>query len=253
MIDCAPFVDAAAGDVGVLRLQRARDVVDGQVVGAQPIGIDPDVDLPLASAEHEHLADAVGALEPAAQDLVGVFGDVADRLLRRHRDRENRRRIGILLLDRRLRDRARQQRQDAIDAVAHFLRRDVGVLLEPERDDDLRDAFGGIRAELIDAADRVDRFLDLVGDLALDLLRRRAGQTRGHGHRREIHLRQPIDAELAEGEGADDDQREDQDRGEDRTTDAEFSKPLHDAPTSRRRGRRRPTARRCSSRPFRRP
>jgi hypothetical protein len=111
-----------------------------------------------------------------------------------------------------------------------------------ERDDDLRDAFSGIRIELIDAADRVDRFLDLVGDLALDLLRRGAGQTRGHGHGREIHLRQAIDAELAEGKGADDNQREDQNRCEDRPTDTEFSKPLHDAPTSRRPGRRRPTA-----------
>ena len=85
------LVDAAAGDVGVLRLQRPRHVVDGQVVGAQPIAVHPDVDLPLAAAEHQHLADAVGALETPAQDLVGVFGDFADRLLRRHRDGENRR------------------------------------------------------------------------------------------------------------------------------------------------------------------
>ena len=93
-----------------------------------------------------------------------MLGDVADRLLRCHRDGENRRGIGILFLDRRLQDGARQLREDAVDTVAHFLRGDVGVLLEVERDDDLRDAFSGIRIELIDAADRVDRFLDLVGD-----------------------------------------------------------------------------------------
>ena len=164
----------------------------------------------------------------------------------RHRDRENRRRVGILLLDRRLRDRARQQRQDAVDAVAHFLRGDVGVLLEPERDDDLRDALGRIRAELIDAADRVDGFLDLVGDFALDLLGRGARQSRGHGDGREVHLRQPIDAELAEGERADDDQREDEDRGKDRTADAEFSEPLHDARTYGSGGRARAARRRPS-------
>ena len=162
-------------------------------------------------------------------------------------------RVGILLLDRRLRDRARQKRQDAVDAVAHFLRGDVSVLLEAEGHDDLRDALGGVRVELIDAADRVDRFLDLVGDLALHLLGRRAGQTRGHGDGRKVHLRQSIDAELAEGKDADDDQREDQNRGKDRTTNTEFSKPLHDAPTSRRRERRRPASRRWWSRPFRRP
>ncbi len=32
------------------------------------------------------------------------------------------------------------------------------------------------RAQLVDAADGVDRFLDLVGDLGFDLLGRRAGQ-----------------------------------------------------------------------------
>ena len=134
---------------------------------------------------------------------------------------------GILLLDRRLRDRPRQQRQDAVDAVAHFLRGDVGVLLEAEGDDDLRDAFGGVRAELIDAADRVDRFLDLVGDLAFHLLGRRARQPRGHGDGRNVHVRHPVDAELGEGEDADDDQRENQDRCKDRAANAERSKPLH--------------------------
>jgi hypothetical protein len=123
----------------------------------------------------------------------------------------------VLLLDRRLRNRPRKQRQDPVDAIADFLRGDIGVLFEPERDDDLRDAFSGIRTELVDAADRVDRFLDLVGDLALHLLGRRARQTRGHGDGWKVHLRQSIDAELAEREHADDDQREDQDGRKDRT------------------------------------
>ena len=48
----------------------------------QPARVEPHVDLPLASAEHEHLPDAVGALELAAQHLVGVFGDVAQRRVR---------------------------------------------------------------------------------------------------------------------------------------------------------------------------
>jgi len=134
-----------------------------------------DVAIALEAVSGSDVSTPSGALEPATEDLVGVLGDVADRLLRCHRDRENRRGIGILFLDRRLQDGARQLREDAVDTVAHFLRGDVSALLEPERDDDLRDAFSGIRIELIDAADRVDRFLDLVGDLALDLLRRSAG------------------------------------------------------------------------------
>ena len=85
--------------------ERARDVGDRQVVGAQPIGVEPDVDLPLAAAEDEHLADAVDALELAAQDLVGVLGDLADRLVGAERDAQHRRRVGIELVDARLLDR----------------------------------------------------------------------------------------------------------------------------------------------------
>ena len=40
------LLDAAAGNLGVLRLQRARDVGDGEVVRAQPVGVEQDVDLP---------------------------------------------------------------------------------------------------------------------------------------------------------------------------------------------------------------
>ena len=100
-----PLIDAAAGDFDVLRLQRARDVGDRQVVGAQPIGVEPDVDLALAAAEDQHLADAVDAFELAAQHLVGVFGDVADRLVRAQRDAQHRRGVGVELVDARLLNR----------------------------------------------------------------------------------------------------------------------------------------------------
>jgi hypothetical protein len=79
--------------------------------------------------------------------------------------------------------------------------------------------FRGRRAELVDAADRVDRFFDLVGDLRLDFLRRRAGQARLHDDRREVDLREPIEAEPRERECADDRQRQDQDAGEDGALD----------------------------------
>ena len=63
---------------------------------------------------------------------------------------------GSKLIDARLLDRPRQQRQHAVDLVAHFLRGDVDVLVEQEPDHDLRDALGRDRAQLVDAADGVD-------------------------------------------------------------------------------------------------
>ena len=208
-------LDAAAGNLGVLRLQRARDVGHGQVVGLQPRRVERDVDLALPSADQQDLADAVDALELAPQRLVGVLGDVADRLVGGDRDRHDRRRVRIELLDRRLLDVLRQERQDAVDAVAHFLRGDVAVLLEQEGDDHGRHAFGGRRAQFVDAADGVDGFLDLVRDLGLDFLWRRAWQARRHDDGGEIDLGKAIEAEPGERERADDRQRENQHAGED--------------------------------------
>ena len=94
-------------------------------------------------------------------------------------------------------------------------------------DDHLRHTFGGGRGQGVDTADRVDGFLDLVGDLAFDLLRRRAGQARRDEDRRDIDVRKLIDAELGEGEAADNRQRQNQNRCEDRAANAESGEPLH--------------------------
>ena len=160
--------------------------------------------------------------------------------------------VEVELLHRRLQDRSRQLRQHAIDAIAHFLRGDVRVLFELERDDDLRDAFGGGRGQRVDAADGVDGLLDLVGDLGFDLLRRRAGQARRHRDRRDVDVGKAIDAEAAEREQADDGQREDEHPGEDRAAERR-AMPATAWLTSRRRERRRPAARRRSRPPARRP
>ena len=71
-------------------------------------------------------------------------------------------------------------------------------------------------------------FFDLVGDLGLDLLRRGARLDRRDGDGRDVDLREAIDAEARERERADDGQRQDEHGREDRTFDAERSKPLHD-------------------------
>jgi len=59
--------------------------------------------------------------------------------------------VGVHAIDAAAADRLRQLRQDAVDLVAHFLRRDVDVLVEQERDDDLRDAFRRRGPQFVDA------------------------------------------------------------------------------------------------------
>ena len=121
-----------------------------------------------------------------------------------------------------------RSREHAAHVIAHFLRGDVDVLLEAEGDVHLRDAFAGDRAELVDAADGVDRLFDLVGDLGLDLFRRGAGEAGDHRHRGEVDLGEAIDSELEVAGRADDADEEDEHGGEHRPLHADLGKPLHD-------------------------
>ncbi len=148
---------------------RRRQAVRGQLGG-----VDDDVDLARPPADDAHLADAGDRLELAPERLVDVLGDVALRAGPDTAMRDDRRGVGIDLLDRsaaRRRGAARDEHR--VHLVAHFLRRDVAVLLQVELDHDHRDVLGREGDQLVDAADGVDRLLDLVGDLGLDLLRRR--------------------------------------------------------------------------------
>ena len=215
------LIHAPAGDFDVLLLQRSRDVGHRQVVGAQAIGVEPDVDLPRPSTNDEHLPDARHAFELAAQHLVGILGDVAQRLVRAERETEHWRRIGIEAVDTRLLHGLGQERQDAVDLVAYLLRGHIRVFLQQEADHDLRDPLRGCRAQLVDAADRVDGFLDLVADFGFDLLRRGTGLHRRHDDPWEVDFRKLVDAEQREGEEPDDREREDEDGREDRPFDAQ--------------------------------
>ena len=189
--------------------------------------VEPDVDLPLLAPEDVDLTDAVDALDLAAHPLVGELGRVADRPGAAQRDVEDRRGVGVDLRHDGLVDPLGEVGQDVVDVVAHLLRGDVGVLVEVEGDDDQRDALARRRAQLVDAADRVDGPLDLVGQLRLDLLRRRAVLGRRHDDGGEIDLGELVDPQREVAEGADHDEDQHQHPGEDRLPDAERREPLH--------------------------
>ena len=222
VIDVAPCSTRPPG-ISAFCVCSARETsVDGEVVGAQAVGVERDVDLPRAAADDHDLADAADALELPAQRLVGVLGDVADRLLRRDRERQDRRRIGIELLDRRLVDRLRQQRQHAVDAVAHLLRGDVGVLLEQERD----------RSPCETPSDEVERsssmpLIVLTASSILSVISVSTSSGAAPGSRvvtttvGKSTFGKRSRPSWREGERADDRQREDEDAREDRTLDGD--------------------------------
>ena len=104
--------------------------------------------------------------------LLRRFGHIAQVGRRRYRYAEHGRGIGVELLNRRLLGGLGKVRYHGLHLVFHFLGGDVNVFLEDKLHKNLRDTLDRRRAQLIDTADAVDRFLDLLGYLGLDLLRR---------------------------------------------------------------------------------
>ncbi len=216
-------IDAAAGHGQVLRVDRALHVTRGDARRAEPKWVDPDVHLALATAEDLHAADAADRLQLATHALVRILRHFGDRTARLERNVHHRRLIRIELGDHGQVDVLRQIWNHRVQMIAHFLRGHVYVLLEQERDEHLRDAFGRDRAQLVDAADGVDRFFHLVGDFGLHVFRRCAIEARGHGDDRQVDLGEAIHPQLGVTEQADHAHQEDEHGRENRPFDADFS------------------------------
>src|SRR5262249_56262945 len=64
-----PLIDAAAGDLDVVPLDRVADLADAESMRRQLLQIELDVDLTRAPAADRHVADAVHSLQRAADLL----------------------------------------------------------------------------------------------------------------------------------------------------------------------------------------
>ena len=124
-------------------------------------------------------------------------------------------------LDDRLEDLLRQLAADGRDRVANILRRLIDGLLEHERDDDLREAIGRRRVDLVDAADARQSILDAVDDLALDDVGRRAGVADADEDDRRLDVGELVGLQLVERGEPERDEREHRHDGDDRPLDGE--------------------------------
>ncbi len=215
------LVDAAAGDLDVLLLQRLPHLQDGDLVGGHAVGVDVDVDRALPAADHDDRADALHGLDALLDLLLRDLGDLAEIAVAGDDHAHDRRRVDVELLhDRRL-GPFRETRDDGRDLVAHLLCRDRAVLAQQELHDDDGDAFLAGRAQDVDAFDGVDDLLDRLGDAALDLLDARALERGRDGDGREVDVREEVETEALEREPAEHDERHDEHGREDGAADAE--------------------------------
>ncbi len=169
--------DVAAGHVGVLPHDGVAHGGDRNLVGGQPVGIDPDVDRALEPADDSTSPTPADALELHLDDLVGDLGQLAQRAVAGERRWSGPARSSLsnfaMTGGSISGGRSAEHRGDA---VAHVLGGGVDVAVELERGDDERGALPGDRAQLVDALDGVDDLFDGLRDLGLDLFRRRARQ-----------------------------------------------------------------------------
>jgi hypothetical protein len=163
------LVDGAAGDLHVLRHERALHVHDGEPEGLQARGVEHDVHLTAPTAEDGDAADARERLDLPTDPPVGVLGHFTGRPGGAHRREQHRGRVGVGALDARLLNALREEGQRTVDAVAHLLGRLGGVLVEVEAHDHHAEALVRDRAQLVDARDGVDGLLELVAHLGLNL------------------------------------------------------------------------------------
>ena len=219
-----PLLDGAPWRLDVLRHDCIAHVGDRQPVGVQLLKIDDDVHFAGATAADRHLADAVDGFDRALDLLVGDLGQRPQaHRLGRHDDGHHRIGVGIDLLD----DGRQHLRRHAFQAAGDFftdvVRGVVDVALEHELDGDLRAAFvDPLRRHLVDAGDAAERLLHRFDDGAGHLVGAGAGKLQRDGDGRRIGLWKQVHAQVAEREDAEDHERHDQHRGEDRTPDAEF-------------------------------
>ena len=200
-------LDEAPGrQVEVLRPQGQPDLVEGQAPALQGGPVDVDQDLALVHREDPGRSDAVDALE-ARRDLVlddrlephgrQVAGDAVEN------DRE---RAEAEFHDQRLARLFGQVLLVEADLVADVLGGEVEVGAPFELDADDRDALGRLRRDLLDPVDRAHDLLEGPGQDVLDVLGRGARIGRDDRDRRELEVREEVEAQPGERDGAQDDQ-----------------------------------------------
>ncbi len=213
------------------RPQLPVHVAGGDAEGEQPVGIERDADLAVDAADALDLRHALHALQRAHDRVVDEPGQLLGRHARRaRRIGHDRQALDLDARDDRLFDGARQLGADARDGILHVVERAVLVDLQPELDGRDRRAFGDRRGLVLDAVDAGDGILDLLGDLHLELGRRRARLVDAHLHDRHVDVGKARDRQLAEAHVAERHQHHEQHQRRHRLAD----RPGRDVPVHQR-------------------
>lgn len=222
----------AAGEFEVLACNRGGHLVDHDALRVEASRIHLDSDLSLAAPEELDTAHSVLTLEARLHLIVCELCELLSRARAAHGDEVERRGIGVDLLDTWRVEPRRKLAQDSVDPIADLLGGHVRVLLKVELHIDNREAFVRRRTQLRDARDAVDRLLQDLGYLALDLLRRRSRVGDDDGNDRDVDVREAVNREATDARYAEHHERKREYPGEDWAIDRDPGEPLHGEPLS---------------------
>ena len=161
-------LDATAWILDILLFDRLHHVRSCQGITAQIVHAQPDADFAVAASHDFHGTDTVHAFNLGFDHIVRVLCQLADRIRPRQRNRHDRGRIGVELLDDRGVDPLRQVSPDRRDFIPHILGGNVDVPPQFKLNKRHRQASHALAAQRLDAADRIDRLLDRLGDIRFD-------------------------------------------------------------------------------------
>ena len=221
-----PCGELTARNLDVLALHRVSDLIDRQPIGDEPVGIHQQLDFTLPFAVVSDRADISDRLEVLLHPFFGDLGDFLGRARAVNGKPEDRLRVRIHLRDLQRPRVARKLVDDLRQLVAHVLGGRLDVALEGERDRDPRVPLVRRCAQLVDAADRVDRLLDTLRNRGLDFLGARTGEIRLDRHDRRVGFRHQVETERLVRHGAQHDERRRHHDREDRPPHADFGQ-LH--------------------------
>ena len=163
------------GQLHIVRPQRFFHVRHGNVVGRQPLAVQPDPDGVAALAADPHVRHAVQYRQPVGQYPIGKIaelGAVPD--ITGQRDPHHRAGIRVGLADDRRVRLVRQFIQDSRYRIAHVVGGHVDIAAGAEFNGCARLTLFGAGFDGANAFDTADRPFNHLGDLGINHFRRRA-------------------------------------------------------------------------------
>ena len=193
----------AAGGVDVDLAERAVDLHRGDPQRLHPRRIERDGNLAVDTAAPVDRRHARHAQQPLGNGIVNEprqFGH--GHVIGADREIGDGIGIGLGLEDLRFENAVGQFAARGVDLVLHLADRTVDVGADSKGDDGLAGAFRRGRADRVDPRDRADRGFDLLGDLLLDLGRRRARLVDHYDHGGEFDVGVVLHLHVGEGQKA---------------------------------------------------